>query len=90
MISRLNHKYEMEYGLRLEKVDLEQFKHLAASHGTLLIYPALGVMERVLGMAFQDPDNHLDAFDCIRPGQGGMILRNHMKALEQDEDISLG
>lgn len=90
MISRLNHKYEMEYGMRLEKVDLDQFKHLAASHGTLLIYPALGVMERVLGMAFQDPDNHLDAFDCIRPGQGGMILRNHMKALEQDEDISLG
>lgn len=90
MISKLNHKYEVEFGERLEKIDPPQFKYLAASHGTLLIYPALGVMERVIGLAFEDPDSHLDWMDCMRPGQSGMVLQKHLAAQAQDDDLELG
>ena len=63
---------------------------LQASHGTLLIYPALGVMERVIGLAFEDPDSHLDMLDCIRPGQSGMVLQKHLAAQAMDDDLELG
>ena len=50
----------------------------------------MGVMERVLGCAFSDPDNHLDWMDLCRPGQNGMVLRKHMLAEAQDQDLELG
>lgn len=90
MISKLNNYYEQRYGERLDRVTCDQFKELARSHGTLLIYPAMGVMERVLGTAFNNPDNHLDWLDCVRPGQGGAVLQRHMAAEAQDADLELG
>jgi len=90
MIGKLNRYYEEKYGERLEKVDLDQFKYLSRTHGTLLIYPAMGVMERVLGCTFTDPDNHLDWYDCVRPGQGGMMLKKAQAAEQHDNDLSVG
>lgn len=90
MVSKLNKYYEVKFGERLEEINLEQFRVLAAAHGTLLIYPAMGVMERVLGFAFNDPDNHISWIDACRPGQGGAILAKHQAAEAQDGDLELG
>lgn len=86
MIRKMGAFYESRYGCKLESVDLEQFKVLANAHGTLLIYPAMGVMERILGFAFNDPDNHLDWWDCLRPGQGGQMLKKFQAAEEADAE----
>ena len=47
-------------------------------------------MERVIGLAFEDPDSHLDWMDCMRPGQSGMVLQKHLAAQAQDDDLELG
>jgi len=90
MIGKLNRYYEIKFEQRLEQVDVKQFKALAAAHGTLLIYPAMAVMERVMGIAFTDPDNHLSWWDTFRPGQGGVLLAQRKKAEDADGDMSLG
>lgn len=90
MISKMSAYYEWRYGEKMEKVDLDQFKDLARKHGTLLIYPAMGVMERILGFSFTDPDSHLDFWDCLRPGQAGMLLKNYKKSQDQDADLDGG
>merc|ERR1712070_1263016 len=87
MIAKLNSYYEIRFGERLERVDCDQFKALAGSHGTLLIYPCMGVMERILGTAFNDPDNHLDTFDCLRPGQAGVLLQKYKAQDQADAEL---
>jgi len=87
MIRRMNNFYEQKYHCKLENVDMDQFKVLANAHGTLLIYPAMGVMERILGFAFNDPDNHLDWWDCLRPGQGGQMLKKFQDLEEKDAEF---
>jgi len=90
MLTKMAHWYEMKYGEKLERVDCPQFKELAMAHGTLLIYPALGVMERIVGMALHDPDSHLDCWDCIRPGQAGMLLKKTVELESADQEWQSG
>jgi len=47
----------------------------ASALRSLLVYPAMGVLEHIMAAAFLNPDDHIDPLDFARPGQGGALLR---------------
>ena len=54
MITKMKHKQPMD------SVNLAGFKSLCASFGSLVVYPAMGIMERVLGESLKAPDDGID------------------------------
>lgn len=50
MIAKMAHTYEEKYGEPMERVNLPQFIMLCKSYGSLIVYPAMGMMERLMGM----------------------------------------
>jgi len=75
MISKLSKAYESKYKRKMDAVTAVEFKELAKTHGSLLVYPAMGVLEHIMAAAFLNPDDHIDPLDFARPGQGGALLR---------------
>lgn len=87
MILKMGNHYAEKFGEPMEKVDVRQFVVLCKSYGTLIVYPALGLMERLMGMVLQNPDSHIGAMDCLRPGAAS-LYRARALAAEQEADFN--
>jgi len=72
MICKMADKYSKLYGCPMERVNVEQFCVMCKSFGSLIVYPAMGIMERLMGLVLHDPDSHIGALDCLRPGAASM------------------
>jgi len=85
MITKMAHMYEVKFGEPMEKVDVAQFIVLCKNFGTLIVYPAMGLMERLMAMVLDDPDSHLDSLDCLKPGAASLYRAKAAKQkLEMD------
>jgi len=70
----------------MERVNVEQFCVMCKSFGSLIVYPAMGIMERLMGLVLHDPDSHIGALDCLRPGAASMY-RAEAQAAEQERQF---
>ena len=61
---KLSKVYERRHHKAMDKVSEEEFVEMAQQNPNLLIYPALGTMERILNASFHDPDDHLEKMWC--------------------------
>merc|ERR1712070_860348 len=89
MINKMAKMYFDLTGEPMERVDCAQFCILCRSYGSLIVYPAMGIMERLMGMVLHDPDSHLGALDCLRPGAASMY-RAAAQAAEQERQFQAG
>jgi len=83
MINKMAAQYTSMYHEPMERVNVHQFCILCKSFGSLIVYPAMGIMERLMAMVLHDPDSHIGAFDCLRPGAASMY-RAAAQAAEQE------
>jgi len=59
---KLEKAFERSQHTKMVHINEDQFVELAKQHPNLLVYPAFGALERILCVAFHDPDDHLDCY----------------------------
>ena len=62
--NKLSKSFEKRHLRPMEKLTESEFVEMASTNPNLMIYPALGLMERILGAALHDPDDHLERVWC--------------------------